>query len=258
MTKPVGLCRLCGELKKLTPEHMPPKAAFNKKPRSFETIQDVLGLSGRKYSIFRGGIQKTTLCKKCNNNTGKWYAVAFIEWTKQGLRHLNKIDGNSNLYRPFQIMPLNVLKQIIVMNLATIPESRIQHYQGLRQFVLNRQDRHFPSNYRIFTYFTRNDSPRLSDRELVVTRIDIGATEYVNFEIALPPFGYCVTSTTNQGHKSLAELQGLFEITAFAQFNYNSEEEVWLSLPVLETHEPFALDYRTEAEVLEHRAKNRL
>jgi hypothetical protein len=32
MKKQIGVCHLCGELKALTFEHIPPKAAYNDKP----------------------------------------------------------------------------------------------------------------------------------------------------------------------------------------------------------------------------------
>src|SRR5690349_12506408 len=106
MSKPEGYCRLCGDRKVLTQEHIPPKAAFNHERRVFETMQDALRLSGQKHSIFQGGIQKTTLCESCNNKTGNWYAKAFVEWSKQGFIFLDKIESNLPLELPFDIMPL--------------------------------------------------------------------------------------------------------------------------------------------------------
>ncbi len=256
MAKPYGRCRLCGDLKELTKEHIPPKAAFNHERRVFETMQDALGLSGQKQSIFQGGIQKTTLCESCNNKTGNLYAKAFVEWSKQGFIYLDKIRFSLPLQLPFNIMPLNVIKQIMIMNLATVSEERIDAHLELRRFVLNPSQRYLPPHLRIFTYLNKQGKPRLIDHEAVISRVDIGAIEYVNSEIALPPFGYCVTSTAKKGTKSLAESQGLYDITWFSEFDYNSPKQVWLKLPMRETHDPFALDYRTEAEVKEHRMNN--
>jgi hypothetical protein len=255
MPKAIGRCRLCGYLKELTKEHIPPHAAFNADGVIFETMQDALGITGRKYSKFPGGIQKTSLCASCNNKTGDWYAKSYVEWAKQGFIWLDKIQANVPLPLVFHIMPLNVLKQIIIMNLATISEQRIDAYEELRGFVLNRQSQYLPPNLRIFVYINRKGGkPRLFDQEGVIGRFDTGDIEFVNSEIALPPFGYCVTSTSTKGTKSFAESQGLYDISWFSDYNFWTA--VYPKLCVRETHGPFALDYRSEAEVKEHSMKN--
>jgi len=258
MSKTIGYCRLCGQEKELSDEHIPPRKAFNDKQVTFETMQDALGFSGRKYSKFRNGITRQSICESCNNLTGAWYGTAFVEWTRQGYVWLEKLENRNALLLPYNIMPLNVIKQIVVMMLAMSSFHKHICQDDLRRFAFNRTQKYLPPNFRIYMYFNKGGKPRFTDQELVIFRADLGAIDYVNAEIALPPFGYCVTSTSRKGIKSLAEHQGLYDITRFAHFDYNVWTTVYLTLPIRETHEPFPLDYRHDAEVKEHLRQNRI
>jgi hypothetical protein len=88
-------------------------------------------------------------------------------------------------------------------------------------------------------------------------RADTGSGSYVEAEVALPPFGYCV-STPIRNTKSLADNQGLYEITWFSRYDYNDWIPVHLRLPIKETHEPLPLDYRSEEEVAAHYVANNI
>lgn len=80
-----GVCKLCGELKPLTFEHVPPKHAFNSFPVMYysfdEAIKIMAGADGRKPWDFEGlkgkkhqaGSGAYYLCRSCNSNTGSWY-----------------------------------------------------------------------------------------------------------------------------------------------------------------------------------------
>lgn len=251
-----GSCKICGYTGKMSEEHIPPQSAFNDQQILFETLRDALGISGRKYSKSPNGIKKYTLCKKCNNDTGDWYARALVEWTRQGYVWLEKINDHSDLALPYHIYPLNVIKQVIVMVLAMSDEHELPHHEELRRFILNRGQKYLPPSLHIYAYFNREGKARFTDQEGVITRVDLGTTDLVNAELALPPFGYCITSRTKSKSKSLAEHQGLYEITWFSEFDYNHWTTVDLRLPVKQTHTPFPLDYRTKEEISADLLKN--
>ena len=62
-------------------------------------------------------------------------------------------------------------------------------------------------------------------------------------EINYPPFGYLMTIDSESPDKRL------FEITHFANYNYNEFKVMTLKLPVLPTHLGYPGDYRTEKEI---------
>lgn len=247
-----GFCRLCGEYKKLSFEHVPPQSAFNNHQRLLQTMQDML--ESRPYSRFRKGLGKYTLCESCNNLTGSWYGEAFAEWTKQGFEWFDKVKGERVLSLPYYIKPLNVLKQSLVMALAMSAEGSQKFHSDLRRFVLNPRQRDFPPGYRVHVYFTMDGQPRFASGMAIMKVGEGGGANYIEAEVSLPPFGYTITTSVGD-YRSLADATGLYEITWFSKYAYDEWTVVHLRIPARETHEPFPLDYRSKVEVEEHRRK---
>jgi len=248
-----GFCRLCGNYSKLSFEHIPPRRAFNDQQQAFQTMQDLLG--NRSRTKFRKGLGQQSICERCNNLTGAWYGEAYVSWAKQGLVWLNRLSENNQFSLPYHIKPLNVLKQIVVMSLAMASDAALDYHSEVRQFVLNREQKYLPPYYRVYAYLTADGSPRFASG-MAVMNIQTGASNYIDSEIALPPFGYCVTSSKRKQNSSLAEEQDLCEIGWLSNFDYNIWTTIFLRLPLLETHMPFPLDYRSKAEVEEHNRKS--
>lgn len=244
--KLLGYCRLCGEYGDLTFEHIPPKRAFNNQERVFHTLED--RLQGRGRSKFRRGLGKHSLCERCNNRTGDWYGPAYAEWARQGFEWLDYLGEGASIQIPFQIMPLNVLKQIATMLLAMTHEGSIPYHEELRRFALNKQQKYLSPIYNIYAYLT-SSGPRFEGGSGIFN-FNTGAFDYVDAEIALPPFGYCLTSTRRRRGPSLASQQGLCHIDFFAQFDYNIWTTVFLRPPLVHVRSPFPLDYRSEEEIM--------
>ena len=197
-------CRLCGNYTRMTFEHIPPHSAFNDQQRLFETTQDLLG--ERNYSRFRKGLGKYSLCINCNRKTGSWYGKAFVNWTRQGMDWLDKLGQEPHIDLPFYIRPLNVIKQVLVMAIAMSSRQTIPYHYELRRFLLNPEQKYLPPKYRVFTYFNLNGIPRFAS-DMVIANVVEGAGSYVEAEVALPPFGYCVSKPVNS-MKSLARVFG--------------------------------------------------
>ena len=250
MSKPtIAICRLCGLKKELTFEHIPPKSAFNSSLRTFETMQNLI--EGRGHHKFRKGIGAYSLCAECNNLTGSWYGTAFAVWARQAMQIHHRIGDKNHIvpfYLPFQIQPLNVLKQVLVMAVA-LSSAHVNYHQELRAFLLNKKSRNVPPKYRVHTYFNVAGKPRFMSGGAIMSFDSVGS--YVEAEIALPPLGYCIT-TPIKGLKSLADFHGLYDMTWFQQFEYGVWSSVFMQIPAKETHEPLPLDYRTEGQVKSH------
>ena len=251
-TQTTGVCRLCGIHTKLTFEHIPPKSAYNDRQRLFQTIQFLI--NGWKQEKFRSGLGRFSLCEACNNKTGKWYGSAFVDWARQGMEYLSKMERGVSVVLPFHIMPLNVVKQICVMSLAMSSPNRLSYHDDMRRFVLSPRDKQFPQKYQIFVYFNLHGQPRFASEMALHGNNHV--ITFVESEVALPPFGYCVTSGQSRAKENLAKNEGLCEITHFTRYSYNIWTRVGLQIPVLETHQPFPLDYRSESQIEEDFAQN--
>jgi hypothetical protein len=82
-------CRLCGMIKSLTFEHVPPKAAFNHYPRFYPNTREMIDARYRGApppSIVEEprGAGAYTLCGECNTKRGARYAREFMDWAVSG------------------------------------------------------------------------------------------------------------------------------------------------------------------------------
>ena len=253
MTKE-GICHLCGLHKKLSFEHIPPKSAFNDQMVVFQTMQNML--EGRKKTKFHRGMGKDTLCEDCNKLTGAWYGKAFVDWSRQGFTWFDRVQNTEIPYLTFHIKPLNVLKQVFIMSMAMIADESLSYHKELVAFLLDRHSTTLPTKYRAYVYFSAAGSPRFATG-MAIMRTDINSIDYVDAEVSRPPFGYCVTSSTKREKKSLAESQGLCNITGFANYDFNEKTTIHLHIPFRETHEPLPLDYRSAEEVKKHQERTK-
>jgi hypothetical protein len=205
-----GICHLCGQHKELTFEHIPPRRAFNEHQRLFRTAQD--HLSGWEHGTkYLRGVGNYSLCKRCNNITGAWYGEAFVGWAKQGFEYFDKVKGEKALSLPYYIRPLNVPKQVMVMALALAPEAPAQKNFEPRRSVLRKRERYLPADLRAFVYNCMNGEVRFASG-MAILDTNGGGSDFVLGEVAMPPFGYCVTVPVGE-RKSSAEEKGLYDIS---------------------------------------------
>lgn len=255
--KLIDICRLCGEQREMSYEHIPPEKAFNASQRRFHTMRDLI-YGG--HSKFRKGVGIESLCSRCNNKTGGDYATAYIEWAKQGMNAVENMRDNQTVTYPFTIQPLNVLKQICVMTLAMLSPNVIDKHQDLRHFVQNRESKDMPIKYGVYVYMTDTNSLRF-ESEQVVASLRTGEQIFMYTEIAFPPFGLCVIPRKGLLAPKLMQEYGLKPIDWFCCFDFNETFSLEMRLPKLSVYTQFPLDYRTkeqvEKEILENDAKAR-
>lgn len=128
--KPIyGKCRICGEERKLTFEHVPPETTFNSfsvktisGDRLINSIADENVLpwevgkeKGKIQQRGRGGYY---LCPECNSKTGQWYVPEYSKFVKSihyALQQSQDQEYNALIIKMEGIKPLPVFKQIMTM-----------------------------------------------------------------------------------------------------------------------------------------------
>ena len=235
----------------LTFEHVPPKKAFNDRPTITISWQRALVLgpdAPTRGPKRQGGVGKHTLCQRCNNDTGRWYGKAFIDWCYQGADVLQRSGGNPGLVYLYQAYPLRILKQILTMFCSVNGPEFTKVNPELRRFLLNRESRDLPPRFRLFVYYNIEGKLRYVGTSGMVD-FNTGAITVLN-EISFPPFGYVLTIDSEPPDKRLAE------ITFFKHFLYNELATLEVRLPVLPTMLMYPGDYRSRQEILEQRAQS--
>jgi hypothetical protein len=246
----MGMCRLCGKHKKLSFEHIPPRSAYNNKPLL------VPAFLGPGLVKIRRGLGQQSLCVDCNNNTGGMYGGAFVEWSQQGFDAYTRLkqSGESAITDTFHIKPLNVLKQVIVMSLAMAPVGAVSKNRSLREYVLDKTQRQLPVDDLISVYYSIDGKPRFS-AGVGALNISNNSGSFIRAEVALPPFGYLVSSPM-PGRIDLSVAQGLCAIGHFADYEYDAYADIELHIPAKETHLQIPADYRTQEQIKEHMERN--
>lgn len=225
----IGKCQLCGLRKKLTFEHVPPKAAFNSDAIFIQKYDHLLNelspVYGKKMRSNKG-FGAYTLCKECNNNTGSWYAKDFAEFALQGMDILKYERENLEKVKfVIQFKPLNVVKQILTMFLSADTSGSILKVPKLQKFLLDKKSRNFPKNIKILMYCNCSVNKKM---------IGYSIGLFPNFEgvcslseINFKPFGYILV---------IGEAKSWIpygNATPFLNFAYNEVQNVEMELPYL-------------------------
>lgn len=239
-----GVCHICGNFDWLSFEHVPPQKAFNDKRVITIPFKEAVKL-GPDVPINgaekQGGVGEYTLCDRCNNNTGSWYGNKFIDWCYQGMEILIRSRGKPSLIYMQYLFPLAILKQIVSMFCSVNSDKFAEVNSVFRKFLLNRDAKYLPPKYRFYCYYNIEGALRYIG--LAVSADFYTGKKITLSEISYPPFGYVMTID------SIPPDKRLFEITHFANYDYNEFVVMNLKLPVLPTHTLLPGDYRTMDEI---------
>ena len=267
-----GNCRICGEHKKLSFEHVPPRSAFNNHRAVIKRLPDFINKDPDDYfkkggKISQKGVGDHTLCEKCNNDTGGWYGDAFAEWAHRGMDLLGYAQGHPSLYYTFHIYPLRVIKQIVCMFFSTNDDRFRYNHPDLVKFVLNKHERLLNPKIRIFAFYSASPrrryvggatkaeidpdeiNPDTIDSFLSKIRGDFDIGRGLS-ELAFPPIGYLMTFDSEPPDSQLVD------ISFFARYTYDDWTSIALRLPALPVYTYFPGDYRDYEQVRRDRESN--
>lgn len=255
--KVYGTCKLCGERKELTFEHVPPQKAFNsftvKEFEPDEVLKLMAGIDNRRPWDFAGlkgslrqrGAGDYYLCKKCNNNTGAWYMKEYVDFTHKlhdKLSQYKNISSRSSLtFTIHDIYPLRIFKAIMVMFCDI--NNNCFNDEDVRTFLLDKDSKNFDvKKYSLRIYLTCGPCQRRSPISGVlnnyvepillseISQFPVGELLLINKPISLNPGGY--------------------DISGFLNYDYTAScDYTFLGLPFFELNTLYPCDYRTKGEI---------
>lgn len=266
--KHFGKCALCGKLKELTFEHIPPNKAFNftpAKPISGDSLLKAAtdnnrlpwDHSGLKYLNQQQGMGLYSICQSCNNLTGAWYGDSYVDLTKRIHYLLKKeipLDYHEVEFVIKEIYPQRIIKQVVSM-FCSINQ---RHYLDtrfllLREFVLDRDLVSLDKNkYKICMYLTRSNMCKYCGFTIKLGGKDMQhITAECMSEFCAYPLGFILYFEPDEKREFLGT-----DITHFSDYSYDEKVDFKISVPILENNTWIPEDSRSRAEIIETISKN--
>lgn len=253
-----GKCKLCGEFKELTFEHVPPRKAFNSHAVMVFPFEEVMKtftgedgrmpweLSGLQGKIQQKGSGDYYLCRQCNNDTGSWYIEEYNNLAA-GLHYCINVEnfavGNKYSVTIKNIYPLRVFKAMLTM-LCDI-NFNCMGDPDLREFLLSKGNNSFDSNkYSLCLYLV---SPQMSRINGITCSANIhNNTHILSTEINSYPIGFVLYIDSEDSASKFG-----VNVTSWAQYGYDEQCDITLiDVPFIEINSQTPLDYRTKEELI--------
>lgn len=252
-----GICHICGEKKKLTFEHLPPKKANNSNRTRVimgdELTQHIAGnekpwdLSKRKYKELQQGMGGYTLCEECNNKTGKYYGAEYIKFAStisSVIKQKIKYSEPGFSIRIEECYVLRIIKQIYAMFASTLPELFVKKRPELQKFILDKNYNDVDwSNLRLSVYAMKEGLDGWTGIMSMLVQDKSGFKTRCVAELALYPFCFILEIDP------IGKCENT-DITHIAD-NLEYDTKCILNLPLYyrNRNNLFPFDYRTKEEI---------
>ncbi len=255
-----GICKICGELKDMSPEHIPPKNAFNSSKVTvlpFEEVTKIMsGADGRmpwdtnglRGTVQQGGYRKYCLCHSCNNNTGQWYMRSYTDLAKTIHTIIvteNLSVGCSYSFEIKELYPLRLYKAMMTMmcdiNNDCFGDDR------LRKALLNKESNDIDtSKYSLYMYWVSAQMPRINSVSGILDLNKPNDTILVS-EMNSYPIGFALYLDKPKNYVPFG-----LNIDNFATFDYNTKCDIrFIGIPYLDINSQFPIDYRSKEDIIE-------
>ena len=221
----IGVCAVCGELKKMSFEHFPPKCSGNNVPvkiqdyRHLFPFEDNPNLDG-KSSTLNKGFGGYRLCEKCNKDTGSWYAEEYCYVANKMsiiLSEERKKNLSDNYIIPLK--PLNFIKQVMTMFLyADRALGAIRMIVKETDFILNKETTLISDNVKIFMGVV----PYKDYKSIGLSIIGDFSENIITTKAYLSCYPFTFSLFTDEP----IDVEAMTDITYFKNFKYNENADI--------------------------------
>lgn len=242
-----GVCRLCGEDKPLSYEHVPPRSTYNKKTKyKIISMDDYMAQDDPvnhkfKGKIYQGGIGFYSLCEECNSFLGTNYVKTYKDWVDVGKKILSHGKYSNYKYNVQRIQPLRLIKYILSMFVSVNREDFYSSFPEIIEFIRNPDLKELPEKYQLYTYLNNEGNFRHLPFQVVGNFRNVSQIISCS-EITYPPYGFVLTFNDTK------QIKFLNNITDFKNLSLDKEMNVEMEMYRLPTYFQVPLDYRSKEE----------
>jgi len=221
------LCSICGEEKKLTFEHMPPKKSGNDNPVNIVGLENMTPLGGYMYQNKKKspkGFGGYKLCKECNNLTGSYYAESYIDHSIELCNGINHNQTTSKFQVTCKLKPLNFVKQVLCILVCSDQATGLLRDKiNSKSFLLNKHEYQIPNDIFIRKQITTQPYYGFKGYTSEWDNIN-GFTQNILF--VYRPFCFKVVFDEKQVEKNSMDMNG------FLKYKYDEEIEIKYDLQI--------------------------
>lgn len=253
--KGMGWCRLCGETRPLSKEHIPPRTAGNKGEPTRYTIDDWLNrdtlehLPGGHRS--GGGIWGFTICHDCNHATGGNYGKEYGRWAKLGGEILAQLPiaefAGASVPKGVEAGfpdtdPASLVRQVLSMMASLAGDWRLTEREPvLRSIILDGTPHPLPTGWELVMNLYAGPRSRLTGPTLVHDGSD-GRWAWL-LEAAFPPLAFLLKIAGS------APMGPGVDIAPATAEPAGSRRDVRFTCQVGFGYSPYPGDYRSRGEI---------
>ncbi len=245
-----GRCYICGQLGKLSREHMPPEKAFNYDKVLLAKIdkERTKAVVRWQWEQRQGGNFEFVLCENCNNKTGSWYGNEYVKFVKACAQYANPQNaGKTFLLKVHDLFPLRVAKQAFAIMCASNGLGLSEKNLALRKLILDKHFRCVPEPLQFFSYLRCHGGGRSSG---VAGIVDLkGGKSKVVAEFSWWPVGWILTF---DNHTDIIAT----DITHWCKYDYDEQTSIELKLPCHWAVTAYPLDFRNPEQVVKDKKQN--
>ena len=237
-----GVCHICGELRELSFEHIPPRSIGNDKASKMYRAVDIIEMSGAfdatatdgvPYRQQQRGMGFQTLCGDCNSYLGRNYVGEYVKCIKElscMLANNPPADGERGIHLEGRNVNVLGFFKHVVSNFCATTEAGSMN--DCRRFLLNRESRDFPDKYKLFMFAIPSPKTGMLTTGWTTLLLDSEeAAYYTVAAVATFPVGFFLLDIS----KSSCEPDGLgCEITKFASLEWGAKPEFIVELPYMD------------------------
>ena len=198
-------CRLCGQLKPLTFEHVPPRSCYNEHGVRLRRLQDQ---AEHPYPRkLNRGLGTRAFCASCNNGPANLYVSAYRNAVDQVRPALSKCHPNEMVLLAPRLQSGWFGRQALLMCLAAAQGWTVGHddYNRLRGIVLSPNIIAGLGDLRLVMYLMRDGEPRLNGFSGGL-HVAGETVVLVHAEVAFPPFGFVLLEGDHRGMRAIRRL----------------------------------------------------
>lgn len=252
-----GKCHICGQVGRLSYEHVPPASAFNNdKAKVFKATEiigrndklpwDMDGIKATEQQRGRGGY---TLCEACNNFTGHAYAKEYV--------HIVQLAVNGNQTRYIHdgvgveialdgVYPLRFAKQVLTMSASVNGENFLDAQPELKRLITDKNAKGIDTDsYALYIYYMTEGLGR--NTGIAAWGDFAKETSFLASELSAPPFGFVLEFNPQRDKHDIwgAEITSIFN-----EYEYDNKADITLRMPKYEQNTPIPCDFRTKGEII--------